>query len=234
MTQAYFKFPFYGHRKINEYLISLSISSSRAKVKKAMKELGLKAIYPGPKTTQANKDDKKHPYLLRELEINHINQVWAADITYIKHKGSFVYLIAIIDLYSRKLLSWRLSNTMDSYFCCECLNEAISLFGIPEIFNTDQGSQFTGEAFTGILKKYKIQISNDGKGRALDNVYIERLWRTLKYENIFLHDYESLTKLKKGIERYFKFYNVERFHQSLNYKTPDDIYFYSADIKNVS
>ena len=166
--------------------------------------------------------------------MTHVNQVWAADITYIKYNGSFVYLIAVIDLFSRKVFSWRLSNTMDSYFCCECLNEAITLFGVPEIFNTDQGSQFTCEDFTDILNEHKIQISNDGKGRALDNVYIERLWRTLKYENIFLYEYESLTKLKKGIDRYFKFYNTERFHQSLNYNTPDGIYFSNADIKNAS
>ena len=190
-----------------------------------MKELGLKAIYPGPKTSQADKENRKYPYLLRGLDINRINQVWASDITYIKYNGSFMYLIAIIDVYSRKVLSWRLSNTMDSYFCCECLSEAISFFGIPEIFNTDQGSQFTGEDFTGILDSFNIKISNDGKGRALDNVYIERLWRTLKYENIYIHAYESVTELKKGIERYFKFYNKERFHQNLNYRTPDDIYF---------
>ena len=199
-----------------------------------MKELGLKAICPKPKTTIPNKDNKKYPYLLRNLKITRINQVWAADITYIKYNSSFVYLVAVIDLFSRKVLSWRLSNTMNSYFCCECLNEAITLFGPPEIFNTDQGSQFTCEDFTDILNEHKIQISNDGKGRALDNVYIERLWRTLKYENIFLYEYESLTKLKKGIDRYFKFYNTERFHQSLNYNTPDDIYFSNADIKNAS
>jgi len=225
VTQAYFKFPFYGHRKINEYLRSLGISSNRDKVKTAMKELGLKAIYPGPRTSQANKAHMKYPYLLRNLEIKDINHVWASDITYLKYKGSFMYLVAVIDLYSRKVLSWRLSNTIDSHFCCECLSEAISFFGVPEIFNTDQGSQFTGDDFTGILDDFDIKISMDGKGRALDNVYIERLWRTLKYENIFLYDYESVKELKKGIDRYFKFYNSERFHQSLNYRTPDDIYF---------
>lgn len=234
VTQAYFKYPFYGHRKINEYLKFLGISSSRSRVKKAMKELGLKAIYPGPKTSQPSSEHGKNPYLLKGLTVNRINQVWATDITYIKYKGSFVYLIAVIDLYSRKVLAWRLSNTMDSYFCCECLSEAISSFGIPEIFNTDQGSQFTGDDFTGILKSFNIQISNDGKGRALDNVYIERLWRSLKYENIFLYDYESLTELRKGIDRYFKFYNTERFHQNLNYKTPDDIYFDSKETVDAS
>jgi len=139
-----------------------------------------------------------------------------------------MYLVAIIDLYSRKVLSWRLSNTMDRYFCCEYLNEAIRFFGTPEIFNTDQGSQFTCSDFTELLKSFKIQISMDGKGRALDNVYIERLWRTLKYENIFLYDYETVKELRKGIDRFFKFYNAERFHQSLNYKVPDDIYFQRA------
>ena len=193
-----------------------------------MKELGLKAIYPGPKTSLPNKEHKKYPYLLRDLSIRYVNQVWSSDITYIKYKGSYMYLVAIIDIYSRKVLSWRLSNTIDSHFCCECLNEAIRFFGIPEIFNTDQGSQFTCNDFTELLKSFKIQISMDGKGRALDNVYIERVWRTLKYENIFLYDYETVKKLRKGIDRFFKFYNEERFHQNLNYKVPDDIYFQSA------
>jgi len=193
-----------------------------------MKELGLKAIYPEPKTSQPNKEHKKYPYLLRSLEITHINQVWASDITYIKYRGSFMYLVAIIDIYTRKVLSWRLSNTIDSHFCCECLSEAISFFGVPEIFNTDQGSQFTCSEFIEILNAHNIQISMDGKGRALDNVYIERIWRTLKYENIFLYDYGTVKELRKGIDRFFKFYNTERFHQSLNYKTPDDMYFQSA------
>ena len=193
-----------------------------------MKELGLKAIYPEPKTSQPNKEHKKYPYLLRSLEITHINQVWASDITYIKYRGSFMYLVAIIDIYTRKVLSWRLSNTIDSHFCCECLSEAISFFWVPEIFNTDQGSQFTCSEFIEILNAHNIQISMDGKGRALDNVYIERIWRTLKYENIFLYDYGTVKELRKGIDRFFKFYNTERFHQSLNYKTPDDIYFQSA------
>jgi putative transposase len=229
VTQVYFKFPFYGHRKINEYLKNMGIKSNRDKVKKAMKELGIKAIYPGPRTTVPAKDHEKYPYLLNGLEITDINQVWSSDITYVKYKGSFMYLVAVIDVYSRKVLSWRLSNTLDSYFCCECLSEAISFFGIPEIFNTDQGSQFTGKDFIDILKNFKIKISMDGKGRALDNVYIERLWRTLKYENIFLYEYESVTELKKGIDRYFKFYNTERLHQNLNYKTPDDIYWGNSE-----
>lgn len=224
VTQVYFRFPFYGYRKIDEYLKGIGISSNRDKVKKAMKELGIKAIYPEPKTTIPAKEHEKYPYLLNGIQLDDINQVWSSDITYIKYKGSFMYLVAVIDLYSRKVLSWRLSNTLDSYFCCECLNEAIKHFGTPEIFNTDQGSQFTGKDFIDILKNFKIEISMDGKGRALDNVYIERLWRILKYENIFLHDYESVTELKKGIKRYFQFYNTERLHQSLNYKTPNDMY----------
>lgn len=224
VTQVYFRFPFYGYRKIDEYLKGIGISSNRDKVKKAMKELGIKAIYPEPKTTIPAKEHEKYPYLLNGIQLDDINQVWSSDITYIKYKGSFMYLVAVIDLYSRKVLSWRISNTLDSYFCCECLNEAIKHFGTPEIFNTDQGSQFTGKDFIDILKNFKIKISMDGKGRALDNVYIERLWRTLKYENIFLHDYESVTELKKGIKRYFQFYNTERLHQSLNYKTPNDMY----------
>ena len=219
IVQTYFKFPFYGHRRIDVYLKSIGIASSREKVKRAMKELGLKAIHPGPNTSKACKEHKKYPYLLRGLKITHKNQVWASDITYIKLNGSFMYLVAIIDLYSRKVLSWRLSNTLDSYFCCECVNEAVKLFGAPEIFNTDQGSQFTCNDFVVLLKSLNIGISMDGKGRALDNVYIERVWRTLKYENIYLHDYETVKKLKKGIDsRALDNVYIERVWRTLKYE----------------
>lgn len=162
--------------------------------------------------------------MLRGKVIRFPNQVWATDITYIKLKTGFVYLVAIIDLFSRRILSWRLSNTMDTDFCISALQEAIEFFGVPAIFNTDQGSQFTSEAFVDVLKFHGIEISMDGVNRALDNIYIERFWRTLKYEDIFLKDYESMAELKEGIKRYVKFYNTERFHQSLDYLTPEQVY----------
>ena len=221
----YLKYPFYGYRRIHRQLRRLGINSSVKRVRKAMEQLGLKAIYPEPKLSAADKSHKKYPYLLKGLEVKHINQVWASDITYIKHRGSFMYLSAIIDLFSRKILSWKLSNTMDVSICTDVLNEAICNFGRPEIFNTDQGSQYTSDVFTDILKGHDIRISMDSKGRALDNVYIERFWRSLKYENIFINDYATVVELKQGIIKYIQFYNSERFHQSLEYKTPDEVYY---------
>ncbi len=186
--------------------------------------MGIQAIYPGPKTTVISKEHAKYPYLLKNKEILAPNHVWASDITYIKLNGAFVYLVAIIDLYSRMTLTWRISNTMDARFCVDALDEALRLFGTPAIFNTDQGSQFTSESFIGQLKENGIQISMDGKGRALDNIYVERLWRTLKYEEIYLNSYSGLAELKASLGRYFKFYNTERIHQSLEYRTPEEIY----------
>ena len=167
---------------------------------------------------------QKYPYLLRGKAIWLPNQVWATDITYIKLSGGYVYLVAIIDLFSRKVLSWRVSNTLDAEFCVAALEEAIARYGIPAIFNTDQGCQFTSEAFTGTLERYGIRISMDGVNRALDNIFVERFWRSLKYEDIYLNDYRTLVELKTGLARYFRFYNSERFHESLGYETPDTIY----------
>jgi len=203
----------------------LGYQSNEKKLRKAMEILNIKAIYPGPNLSKANSEHKKYPYLLNDIDVIYPNQVWASDITYIKHKGSFMYLSAIIDLYSRKILSWKLSNTMDISICTDILKEALMIYGSPEIFNTDQGSQYTSNTFTGILNSNGIKISMDSKGRALDNVYIERFWRSIKYENIFINDYESVNKLRDGIDRYMKFYNADRFHQSLDYKTPDEIYY---------
>jgi putative transposase len=227
LEMAFLKYPIYGYRRMNKYLCHKKISSTEKKARNAMKHLGLCAIYPKPKLSQKNSDHTVYPYLLKDVKIEYINQVWSTDITYIRVNGAFVYLTAIIDIYSRKVLSWKLSNTMDNSFCIDVLNEAICEYGKPLIFNTDQGSQYTSKEFTDILKNNNIQISMDSKGRALDNVYIERLWRSLKYENIFLNEYGSMRELKKGIEKYFNFYNSERFHQSLDYCTPDDIYFES-------
>ncbi len=225
LGKAYLKHPFYGYRRINQYLLRKDVKSTEKKTRNSMKKLGLYAIYPKPKLSKRNMDHKVYPYLLRNMEIVSTNQVWSTDITYIRLNGAFVYLTAIIDIYSRKVLTWRLSNTLDTSFCIEALNEALCKYGKPIIFNTDQGSQYTSKEFTGVLKKNNIKISMDGKGRALDNVYIERLWRSLKYENIFLSEYRSMKELKQSVDKYFEFYNSERFHQSLDYSTPNDIYY---------
>jgi putative transposase len=214
--------PFYGYRKIALALKNMSVT--RKQIRLIMQKAGLRAIYPGKRLSIPVKWHEKYPYLLRDKEVWLPNQVWATDITYIKLSGGHVYLVAIIDLFSRKTLSWKLSNTLDTEFCISALEEAIMLYGKPAIFNTDQGSQFTSEAFTEKLKSHKIRISMDGKGRALDNIYIERLWRSLKYEEIYLNEYRSMEDLKIALKRYFKFYNTERFHQSLEYATPDEMY----------
>jgi putative transposase len=216
--------PFYGYRKVSQELKTDSPHMTRKRVRNLMRKFGLRAIYAKPRLSKPAKYHKKYPYLLRGKVIRYPNQVWATDITYLRLPGGHVYCMAIIDLYSRKILSWRISNTLDPEFCLEALEEAIYLFGEPAIFNTDQGSQFTSEMFIKVLKEHKIRISMDGKGRALDNVYIERLWRSLKYEDIYLNCYETMESLKAGVKRYFHFYNTERFHQSLGYQTPDEMY----------
>jgi putative transposase len=216
--------PFYGYRKISLELISRFPHMTRKRVRRLMKRFGLRAIYAKRNLSKARKDHLKYPYLLGGKVIRHPNQVWASDITYINVGGSFVYLVAILDLYSRNVLAWRISNTLDSGFCVDALEEALTEFGVPAIFNTDQGSQFTSEAFTSVLDKNNIRISMDSKGRALDNIYVERLWRSLKYEDIYLKSYESVNELKEGVKRYFEFYNQERFHQSHGYLTPDQMH----------
>ncbi|WP_041725906.1 IS3 family transposase [Desulfurispirillum indicum] len=224
--------PTFGYRKIAIQLNEehdMAVSSKQ--VRRIMHKHGLRAIYPKPNLSRANKQHKKYPYLLRGLNIWLPNQVWATDITYLKLGAKTVYLTAIIDLFSRKVLSWRISNTMDTCFCLEALDEAIRRYGVPGIFNTDQGSQYSSEAFTQRLKSHGIRISMDGKGRALDNVYVERLWRSVKYENIYIKCYENMTELKEGVKRYFTFYNSRRFHQSLDYRTPDKMYMSVFRIK---
>lgn len=218
-------YPFYGYRKAVCELRRYGVTASQWQVRTTRNRLGIRAIYPGPNTSAPNKEHEKYPYLLAALDITHPNQVWATDITYIKAETGFMYLIAIVDLYSRRVLSHRLSNALSARFCVDALKEALHNYGPPEIFNTDQGSQFTGEQWTGVLKSHGVRISMDGKGRALDNIYVERLWRSLKYEDIYLNDYESVSELRRGVARYFSFYNGRRFHQSLGYQTPDDVYF---------
>lgn len=217
------KYPFYGYRKIALSLKDLCVT--RKQVRRIMKKAGLQAVYPKKRLSMPVKWHKKYPYLLRNKKIWLPNQVWATDITYIKIKGGTVYLVAIIDLYSRKILGWRISNTMDASFCIEVLEDAIKEYGIPAIFNTDQGSQFTSDAFIEVLNKYSISISMDGVKRFVDNIYVERFWRSLKYEEIYLNEYESMDMLKNGIEKYIVFFNTERFHQSLEYETPDEKYY---------
>lgn len=223
ILEEYILHPFYGYRKIAKALEAHSVT--RKQVRRVMKRMGLQAIHPKPNLSKPRKEHKKYPYLLKDKLIWCSNQVWATDITYLKINGCHVYLVAIIDLFSRKVLTWRVSNTMDASFCIEALEEAIFLFGTPAIFNTDQGSQFTSDDFIAVLKKNNIEISMDGKGRALDNIYVERLWRSLKYEEIYLNAYKNMTELKESINKYFTFFNTERFHQSLDYETPDKIYY---------
>jgi putative transposase len=186
--------------------------------------LGLAGMAPGPNTSRPSPQHRIYPYLLRGVAVTRPNQVWSTDITYIRLERGFVYLVAIIDWYSRKVLAWRLSNTLDSGFCVDCLEQALQTYGSPEIFNSDQGCQFTSEAFTGVLTAHSITISMDGRGRALDNIFVERLWRSVKYEDVYLKGYSTMPEAQLGLTQYFLFYNRERTHQSLDYKTPDDTY----------
>ena len=227
--------PFYGYRKIAREIGYLGVT--RKQVRRIMRKAGLRAIYPGLQLSKSSRNSKKYPYLLRGKTIWLPNQVWASDITYIKLSGGYVYLVTIIDLYSRKILSWRVSNTMDAQFCVSALEEAIAHYGVSGIFNTDQGSQFTSNAFVSVLEEHGIQISMDGVNRALDNIFVERFWRSLKYEDIYLKDYRTMTELKDGLARYIRFYNSERFHEALDYETPDTIYeskFSVRELKQVA
>jgi putative transposase len=216
--------PFYGSRRLRDWLEQEGWSVNRKKVQRLMRQMGIVALYAKRKTSQPGTGHKVFPYLLRGLDVARPNQVWCADVTYVPMARGFLYLVAIMDWYSRKVLSWRLSNTLDADSCVEALEEALMTYGTPEIFNTDQGCQFTSEAFTGVLKSADVAISMDGKGRWLDNVFVERLWRSLKYEEIYLHAYDSVSEARQGIGRYFRFYNSERRHQSLDRQTPDQAY----------
>jgi len=218
--------PFYGSRKIAKELERNGCFASRDKVRRLMTEMGVETIYRKPRTSIPKAGSQIYPYLLKNIEIERPNQVWSSDITYIPMARGFAFLVAILDLKSKKVLSWRLSNTQDSSFCVEALEEAIYRFGPPEIFNTDQGSQFTSDAFTSVLKGNNIRISMDGKGRWIDNVFIERLWRTIKYEEVYLRAYESLKEARTCLNKYLNFYNRNRIHQGLDYQTPDEVYYY--------
>ena len=224
LDKQYFDTPFYGVLRLTAYFQNLGFRINVKRMRRLMKVVNWKTIFREPKTSIINKLHKKYPYLLKGLKIEKQNQVWATDITYIPMRKGFMYLIAVIDLYSRKVLNWSLSNTMSADWCAEVLEETIKNHGCPEIFNTDQGSQFTSDVFIKILKSNEIKISMDGKGRALDNIFIERLWKSVKYEHVYLYVYEDGISLYKGLEKYFTFYNEERLHQSLNYKTPNEMY----------
>jgi len=201
----------------------------RKRVQRLMREMGIRALYPRRRTSMPGKGHKIYPYLLKGMAITRANQVWASDICYIPMARGFMYLVAIMDWHSRRVLSWRVSNTLDTGFCIEALEEALRRFGTPAIVNTDQGSQFTSEAFTGVLKDHGIEISMDGKGRWVDNVFVERLWRSVKYEDVYLRAYETPTELRAGLARYFTFYNTRRRHSALDRRTPDAVYFDQAD-----
>lgn len=224
IDEMHLKRPFYGSRRIRDWLQNEGHDVNRKRVQRLMQQMGITAIYPKRRTSKPGKGHKIYPYLLRNLVIDRPNQVWATDLTYIPMAKGFVYLVAIMDWHSRKVLSWRLSNSMDSDFCVEALEEALSRHGRPEIFNTDQGAQFTSESFTGVLKKAGIDISMDGKGRWIDNIFVERLWRSVKYEEVYLKAYETVAEARAGIGTYLEFYNSERRHQGMNRQTPDQVY----------
>ncbi len=224
LDEIFLEFPVYGSRRLMRELKRRGYQVGRTKVRGLMRKVGIEALYPKKRLSIANKDHKIYPYLLRGVKIDRPNKVWAADITYIRMQKGFLYLIAIIDHYSRYILSWKLSNTLEGDFCMETLNEAIEKHGIPEYFNTDQGSQFTSRGFIEILKMNKIKISMDGKGRAMDNIFIERFWRTLKYEEVYLKSYMNVKDCRSNLTEFFKKYNSKRLHQSLGYLTPMEVY----------
>jgi len=219
----YMKTPFFGSRRMAIWLMQQGYLVNRKRIQRLMRLMNLEAIYPRPQTTQKNQEHRVFPYLLRDRSITRPDEVWAADITYIPMSQGFMYLVAIIDWHSRYVIGWRLSNSLESSFCVDVLNQALERRK-PEIFNTDQGVQFTSRIFTGRLEAAGVQISMDGKGRALDNVFIERLWWSVKYENVYLHDYQTVPQLHQGLSRYFDFYCRERPHQSLKYQTPETVY----------
>lgn len=223
IDEQFMRTPFYGSPRMTAYLRREGYQVNHKRVQGLMRKMGLQAIQPKASTSKATRGHQIYPYLLRDLAITYPNQVWSTDITYIPMRHGFMYLVAVMDWYSRYVLSWQLSNSLESTFCIEALQQALAV-GHPTIFNSDQGTQFTSLAFTSLLSEARIQISMDGKGRALDNIFIERLWRSLKYEDIYLKEYETVPALTQGIDQYFLFYNHERVHQSLDYQTPATVY----------
>ena len=225
IDELHLQIPFYGSRKLTRELRNEGHEVGRRHVSTLMHRMGIEVIYRKPRTSIPAREAAIRPYLLGNLTINRPNQVWASDITYLPMAHGFLYLVAIIDIASRKVLAFRLSNTLTADFCVEALQEALAKFGAPEIFNTDQGSQFTSDEWISVLENAGVAISMDGKGRWIDNVFIERLWRSVKYEEVYLHGYANGTEARTSLTRYFSFYNVRRSHQTLEYRTPDEVYF---------
>ena len=225
IDEQYLKTPTWGSRSMRNHLRRLGYKINRKRVQRLMRLMGLEAIYPKPRTTRPHPEHKIYPYLLRGMRIDRPDQVWAADITYIPMSRGFMYLVAVMDWYSRKILSWRVSNSMEADFCVEALKEAIGRYGCPQIFNTDQGSQFTSDAFTGVLKSHGIAISMDGRGRVQDNIFIERFWWTLKHHYLYLRSFANGSELRAGLRGWVPFYNAERSHQALDNRTPDEVYY---------
>jgi putative transposase len=225
LDEEYTKYPFKGVLRMVEFLREMGHMLNPKRVRRLLRVLGLEAVYPKKNLSKPVLGDQKYPYLLTGLEINRPNQVWCADVTYVRLKQGFVYLVAVMDWYSRYVLSWKLSNSLEADFCIDALEEALMFYENPDIFNSDQGSQFTSKDFTGLLLKNGIKISMDGKGRVFDNIFIERLWRSVKYEEIYLYDYADMIEAKRRLKFYFDFYNHERHHQTLDYKKPAQIYF---------
>jgi len=223
LDEQYTRTPFYGSRRMTEWLATQSHVVNRKRVSRLMELLGIEAVYPKPKLSQPGEGHRIYPYLLRNVTVEPVNQVWSTDITYIRMAQGFLYLVAVMDWFSRYVLSWSLSLTMEVDFCIEALQRALRR-GQPEIFNSDQGSQFTSEKFTGVMAERQVAISMDGRGRCMDNIFVERLWRSLKYEEVYLKDYASVAEARAGIDRYFQFYNHQRLHQSLDYRTPAGVY----------
>ena len=219
LDRQYTETPFYGVLRMHQYLCSVGYQVNIKRVRRLLRLMGLYAIYPKKRTSESNKQHKVYPYLLKGLKIDHPDQVWSTDITYIQMETGFLYLVAVLDWYSRYVISWRISNTMETSFCLDALEEALSK-GKPEIFNTDQGSQFTSMDFTNCLLEHDVKISMDGRGRCFDNIFVERLWRTVKYEYVYINSIKDGGELWRGLDKYLTFYNQERFHQALEYKTP--------------
>ena len=234
IDELYTRYPFYGSRKIRDHLKREGHKINRKRVQRLMRKMGIASIAPSPNTSMRNKTHPIYPYLLRGLTIDRPNQVWCTDITYIRLRGGFVYLVAVMDWYSRQVLSWEISNSMDSRFCVSALERAIRLYGTPDIFNTDQGAQFTSHDFTDVLKSHEIKISMDGKGRWMDNVFIERLWRSVKYEDVYIREYMNVQTLREGLSSYFSFYNTQRPHQTFGGLTPTEMYYPSATLQEAA
>jgi len=234
IDEIHLRYPFYGSRRIRDELWDNGFHVSRGRLSALMKKMGIEALYRKPRLSTPHPGHKVYPYLLQAMKIDRANQVWAVDITYIPLSKGYVYLAAIMDWASRKVLSWRLSNTLETSFCLDALEEAIEQFGCPGIFNSDQGCQFTSEAFTSKLREHDIRISMDGRGRWMDNVFIERLWKSVKYEEVYLKAYDSIAIARKELKDYFTFYNRVRRHQGLNKKSPDEVFWKTLPLKIVA